>query len=63
MYLFSKLESFKKRDTYCFYRLRKIYYLFITQLNYQNNIKVNTILDLDISKAKDNCIKSVLVKV
>ena len=36
--------------------------MFLAQLNNLNNIKVNTIVDLDISKAKDNCLNSGLSK-
>ena len=36
--------------------------MFLTQLNNLNNIKVNIIVDLDIPKAKNNCLKSGLSK-
>ena len=62
MYLFSKLESFKKDIRIAFIGCGKFVTMFLAQLNNLNKIKANIIVDLDISKAKDNCIKSGLSK-
>ena len=62
MYLYSKLEAFKKEIHIALIGCGKFITMFLAQLNNLNNIKVNTIVDLDISKAKDNCIKSGLSK-
>ena len=62
MYLYSKLEAFKKEIHIAFIGCGKFVTMFLAQLNNLNNIKVNTIVDLDISKAKDNCLKSGLSK-
>ena len=62
MYLFSKLESFKKNINIAFIGCGKFVTMFLAQLNNLNNIKVNIIVDLDIPKAKDNCLKSGLSK-
>ena len=62
MYLFSKLESFKKEINIAFIGCGKFVTMFLAQLNNLKNIKVNIIVDLDIPKAKDNCLKSGLSK-
>ena len=62
MYLFSKLESFKKDIHIAFIGCGKFVTMFLAQLNNLKNIKVNIIVDLDIPKAKDNCLNSGLSK-
>ena len=52
MYLYSKLEAFKKEIHIALIGCGKFITMFLAQLNNLNNIKVNTIVDLDISKAK-----------
>jgi len=62
MYLHSKLEDYKKDINITFIGCGKFISMFLSQYNQLKKIKIDTIVDLDIERAKSNCIKSGLKK-
>ena len=62
MYLYSKLENHKENINIAFIGCGKFISMFLSQYNQLKNIKIDTIVDLDINKAKSNCKKSGLAK-
>ena len=58
MYLHSKLEDYKKNINVAFIGCGKFISMFLSQYNQLKKIKIDTIVDLDIERAKSNCIKS-----
>jgi len=62
MYLHSKLEDYKKNINIAFIGCGKFISMFLSQYNQLKKIKIDTIIDLDIERAKSNCIKSGLNK-
>ena len=62
MYLHSKLEDYKKNINIAFIGCGKFISMFLSQYNQLKKIKIDSIVDLDIERAKSNCIKSGLKK-
>ena len=62
MYLHSKLEDHKKNINIAFIGCGKFISMFLAQYNNLKKIKIDTIIDLDIKKAKLNCKNSGLLK-
>ncbi len=62
MYLHSKLKDHKKNINIAFIGCGKFISMFLSQYNHLKKIRIDTIVDLDIKKAKSNCIKSGLTK-
>ena len=62
MYLYSKLEDYKGNINIAFIGCGKFISMFLSQYNQLKKIKIDTIVDLDIERAKSNCIKSGLQK-
>ena len=62
MYLHSKLEDHKENINIAFIGCGKFISMFLSQYNQLKKIKIDAIVDLDIKKAKSNCIKSGLAK-
>ena len=62
MYLHSKLENYKGNINIAFIGCGKFISMFLSQYNQLKKINIDTIVDLDIEKAKSNCIKSGLKK-
>ena len=62
MYLHSKLEDYKDNINIAFIGCGKFISMFLSQYNQLKKIKIDTIIDLDIERAKSNCIKSGLNK-
>ena len=62
MYLHSKLEDYKGNINIAFIGCGKFISMFLSQYNQLKKIKIDTIIDLDIERAKSNCIKSGLKK-
>ena len=62
MYLYSKLEKYNKNINIAFIGCGKFISMFLSQYNHLKKIKIDTIIDLDIERAKSNCIKSGLNK-
>ena len=62
MYLYSKLEDYKGNINIAFIGCGKFISMFLSQYNQLKKIKIDTIVDLDIERAKSNCIKSGLKK-
>ena len=62
MYLHSKLEDYKGNINIAFIGCGKFISMFLSQYNQLKKIKIDTIVDLDIERAKSNCIKSGLTK-
>jgi len=62
MYLHSKLEDHKENIHIAFIGCGKFISMFLSQYNQLKKIKIDTIIDLDIERAKSNCIKSGLNK-
>ena len=58
MYLFTKLEEHKKDISIAFIGCGKFISMFLSQFNQLKKIKIDTIVDLKIDNAKNNCIKS-----
>ena len=56
MYLHSKLEDYKKNINIAFIGCGKFISMFLSQYNQLKKIKIDTIVDLDIERAKSNCI-------
>ena len=62
MYLYSKLKDYKGNINIAFIGCGKFISMFLSQYNQLKKIKIDTIVDLDIERAKSNCIKSGLTK-
>ena len=62
MYLHSKLENYKGIINIAFIGCGKFISMFLSQYNQLKKIKIDTIVDLNVEKAKSNCIKSGLKK-
>ena len=62
MYLHSKLDGFDANINIAFIGCGKFISMFLSQYNQLKKINIDTIVDLDIEKAKSNCIKSGLKK-
>ena len=62
MYLYSKLGDYKGNINIAFIGCGKFISMFLSQYNQLKKIKIDTIVDLDIERAKSNCIKSGLKK-
>jgi len=62
MYLHSKLEDHKENINIAFIGCGKFISMFLSQYNQLKKIKIDTIVDLDIERAKSNCLKSGLTK-
>ena len=62
MYLYSKLEDYKGNINIAFIGCGKFISMFLSQYNQLKKTKIDTIVDLDIERAKSNCIKSGLKK-
>ena len=62
MYLHSKLENHKENIKIAFIGCGKFISMFLSQYNQLKKINIEAIVDLDIEKAKSNCIKSGLSK-
>ena len=62
MYLHSKLEDYKGNINIAFIGCGKFISMFLSQYNQLKKIKIDTIVDLDIERAKSNCIKSGIKK-
>ncbi len=62
MYLHSKLENHKENINIAFIGCGKFISMFLSQYNQLKKINIDAIVDLDIEKAKSNCIKSGLAK-
>ena len=62
MYLHSKLEDHKENIHIAIIGCGKFISMFLSQYNHLKKIKIDTIVDLDIYRAKSNCIKSGLTK-
>lgn len=58
MYLHSKLEDYKGNINIAFIGCGKFISMFLSQYNQLKKIKIDTIIDLNIERAKANCIKS-----
>ena len=58
MYLYSKLQSFKKDISIAFIGCGKFISMFLSQYNQLQKIKIDSIIDINIHKAKENCKKS-----
>ena len=58
MYLHSKLEYHKENINIAFIGCGKFISMFLSQYNQLKKIKIDTIVDLDIERAKSSCIKS-----
>ena len=62
MYLHSKLEDHKGNINIAFIGCGKFISMFLSQYSQLKKINIDTIVDLDIKRAKSNCIKSGLKK-
>ena len=62
MYLHSKLEEHEENINIAFIGCGKFISMFLSQYNHLKKINIDAIVDLDIEKAKSNCIKSGLAK-
>ena len=62
MYLHSKLKEYTKNINVAFIGCGKFISMFLAQYNHLEKINIDTIVDLDIKRAKSNCIKSGLTK-
>ena len=62
MYLHSKLEEYEENINIAFIGCGKFISMFLSQYNHLKKINIDAIVDLDIEKAKLNCIKSGLAK-
>ncbi len=62
MYLHSKLQEYNGTINIAFIGCGKFISMFLSQYNQLKKIKIDTIVDLDIKRAKSNCIKSGLKK-
>jgi homoserine dehydrogenase len=55
MYLYSKPKSLNKDISICFIGCGKFIFMFLSQYNQLQKIKISTIVDINIGKAKLNC--------
>ena len=55
MFLCTKLENRKEPIRVAFIGCGKFVSMFLAQYNHLNKIKIDSIVDLDIDKAKKNC--------
>jgi len=62
MYLYSKLEDYKGNINIAFIGCGKFISMFLSQYNQLKKIKIDSIVDIDVRKAKSNCINSGLSK-
>ena len=62
MYLHSKLSEFKGNINIAFIGCGKFISMFLSQYNQLKKINIDSIIDIDIERAKSNCIKSGLNK-
>ena len=62
MYLYTKLETYKKDISIAFIGCGKFISMFLSQFNQIKKIKIDTIVDLKIENAKKNCLNSGLTK-
>jgi len=62
MYLHSKLQNHKEMINVALIGCGKFISMFLSQYNQLNKINIDTIVDIDIEKAKLNCINSGLNK-
>ena len=62
MYLHSKLENYHKNIKIAFIGCGKFISMFLSQYNQLKKIEIDTIVDLKIDQAKNNCLKSGLSK-
>ena len=62
MYLHSKLQEYDGTINIAFIGCGKFISMFLSQYNQLKKIKIDAIIDLDIKRAKSNCIKSGLKK-
>jgi predicted homoserine dehydrogenase-like protein len=62
MYLYTKLEEQKKDISIAFVGCGKFISMFLSQYNQLKKIKIDTIVDLKIDNAKNNCLKSGLTQ-
>ena len=62
MYLYSKLVGFDANINIAFIGCGKFISMFLSQYNHLKKIKIDTIVDLNIERAKLNCVKSGLSK-
>ena len=58
MYLYSKLQNLKKPIRVAFVGCGKFVSMFLAQYNQLDKIIIDTIIELDIDRAKKNCIRS-----
>ena len=62
MYLHSKLDKFDGKINIAFIGCGKFISMFLSQYNQLKKIKIDTIIDINIDKAKKNCLNSGLTK-
>jgi len=62
MYLHSKLDKFDGKINIAFIGCGKFISMFLAQYNQLKKINIDTIIDLDLDRAKSNCLKSGLNK-
>ena len=62
MYLHSKLSEFNGNINIAFIGCGKFISMFLSQYNQLKKINIDSIIDIDIERAKSNCIKSGLNK-
>ena len=62
MYLHSKLSDFDGKINIAFIGCGKFISMFLAQYNQLKKINIDTIIDLDLDRAKSNCLKSGLNK-
>ena len=62
MYLHSKLEEHKENINIALIGCGKFISMFLSQYNQLKQIKIDSIVDIDLRKAKSNCINSGLSK-
>ena len=58
MYLFSKVEEYKKDISIAFIGCGKFISMFLSQYNHLQKIEIDSIVDLNIDQAKKNCLKN-----
>jgi len=58
MFLYQKLQDLSSPIKVAFVGCGKFISMFLSQYNQLKKIKIDTIIDLDIERAKKNCIKS-----
>ena len=58
MFLYQKLQDLRSPIKVAFVGCGKFISMFLSQYNQLKKIKIDTIIDLDIERAKKNCIKS-----